>query len=196
VSTNGNKEERALRVLVANEHKQGLERIAEAVAELGHDVVSRQKDPGEVAAAVLSQEPDVALVGLHQDREHALELIGEIADESTCPVIALVDEEDPEFVAKAADRGVFATASVQDHQALTSALAVALTRFSDYERLATAFDRRALTERAKGILMERHRLDERPAFQLLRNHARSHNARLYDVAEAVTRAHRLLPWQK
>jgi AmiR/NasT family two-component response regulator len=194
MTTNGN-EERTLRVLVANEHKQGLDRIADAVAELGHEVVSRQKDPGEIATVVLSQEPDVALVGLHQDHEHALELISEIADESTCPVIALVDEEDPEFVARAADRGVFATASTQDPQALKSALAVALTRFSDYERLARAFDRRALTERAKGILMERHRLDEKPAFELLRNHARSHNARLYDVAEAVIKAHKLLPWQ-
>jgi response regulator NasT len=193
MSTNGH-ETRPLRVLVANEHKQGLERIAEAVAQLGHEVVSRHRDPGEVAAEVLNQQPDVALVGLHQDREHALGLIGEITDESACPVIALVDEEDTEFVAQAADRGVFATASSQDHQSLKSALAVALTRFSDYERLSRAFGRRALTERAKGILMERHGLGERPAFELLRNHARSHNTRLYDVAEAVTKAHRLLPW--
>lgn len=191
MTTNG--EERTLRVLIANEHKEGLERIAVAVTELGHEVVAQQRDPGEVGPVVLSNAPDVALVGLHQDPEHALELIGEIADESTCPVIALIDEEDPSFVAKAADKGIFATASAHDYDGLKAALAIALSRFSDYERIARAFDRRAVTERAKGILMERHGLDEKQAFELLRSHARSNNTQLKGVAEAVIQAHRLLP---
>ena len=40
-------------------------------------------------------------------------------------------------------------------------------------RLETALERRALIERAKGILMERHNVDERAAFERLREHARS-----------------------
>jgi AmiR/NasT family two-component response regulator len=187
--------QRQLRALIANEHKQGLDAIADVVSELGHKVIGHQLDTADIGNVVLDEKPDVALVGLHQSHDHALELISEIADESTCPVVALLDEEDPEFVAKAAELGIFASASTHDRDSLKSALAVALARFSEYDRLARAFKRRAVTERAKGILMERHSLDEQQAFELLRGHARSSNRKLFDVAEAVICVHRLLPCQ-
>jgi response regulator NasT len=40
-------------------------------------------------------------------------------------------------------------------------------------------------ERAKGILMERHQLDERDAFELLRQHARRNNQKIVEVSIAV-----------
>ena len=55
--------------------------------------------------------------------------------------------------------------------------------------------RRALTERAKGILMERHEIDEASAFEMLREHSRSDNRKLVDLATAVVDGHRLLPRQ-
>ena len=39
-----------------------------------------------------------------------------------------------------------------------------------------------MIERSKGILMERHGLDERGAFELLRDSARSQSRRVVDVA--------------
>jgi response regulator NasT len=48
-------------------------------------------------------------------------------------------------------------------------------------------------ERAKGIVMERHSVDETAAFELLRDHARSSNRRVLDVARAVIDGHGLLP---
>ena len=56
-----------------------------------------------------------------------------------------------------------------------------------------AFGRRALIERAKGILMERHAVDEGHAFEMLRAHSRSTNRKLTTIAEAVVDGHRLLP---
>jgi AmiR/NasT family two-component response regulator len=43
--------------------------------------------------------------------------------------------------------------------------------------------------------MERHSIDEPAAFELLREHARSTNRKLVDVASAVVDGHRLLPKQ-
>ena len=48
-------------------------------------------------------------------------------------------------------------------------------------------------ERAKAILMERHTIDERAAFELLRDHARSSGRRVVDVAQTVLDGHSLLP---
>jgi AmiR/NasT family two-component response regulator len=61
------------------------------------------------------------------------------------------------------------------------------------EQLETALERRAVIERAKGILMERHAIDDKAAFQRMRDHARSGNRRVVDVASAVVEGHALLP---
>jgi hypothetical protein len=55
-----------------------------------------------------------------------------------------------------------------------------------------AFGRRAIIERAKGILMERHRIDEQQAFELLRQDSRDHGRKLIEIAQAVTDSCRLL----
>ena len=44
-----------------------------------------------------------------------------------------------------------------------------------------------MIERAKGILMERHSVGEREAFERLRDHARASNRRVVDVAPSVAR---------
>jgi len=68
-----------------------------------------------------------------------------------------------------------------------------LRRFAEYHELRGAFGRRALTERAKGILMERHSIDETGAFEMLREQSRVGNRKLIDLAAAVIDGHRLLP---
>ena len=68
-----------------------------------------------------------------------------------------------------------------------------LRRFAEYHDLDGAFGRRAVIERAKGILMERHSIDEERAFDLLREHSRARNRKLLDLANAVVDGHRLLP---
>jgi len=61
--------------------------------------------------------------------------------------------------------------------------------------LEGAFGRRALIERSKGILMERHSITEQAAFEMLREESRSANRKLIDLAGAVVDGHRLLPKQ-
>jgi AmiR/NasT family two-component response regulator len=48
-------------------------------------------------------------------------------------------------------------------------------------------------ERAKGVLMERHGIDEEAAFEALRSHARRNNQKIVEVADAVIDGHLLLP---
>ena len=67
------------------------------------------------------------------------------------------------------------------------------SRFAEYQGLEGAFARRAITERAKGILMERHSFDEKRAFEMLRDEARRSNRKIIEVAEAVTMSVNLLP---
>lgn len=55
------------------------------------------------------------------------------------------------------------------------------------QQLQQALDSRILIEQAKGVLAERHGLDLASAFELLRQHARSHNRTVNAVARDVVR---------
>jgi AmiR/NasT family two-component response regulator len=88
---------------------------------------------------------------------------------------------------------VFAHISDDDVEDWQSSIDIVLRRFAEYHDLEGAFGRRALTERAKGILMERHSIDERSAFEMLRERSRIDNRKLIDLAAAVADGHRLLP---
>jgi AmiR/NasT family two-component response regulator len=192
-ATNGEAEN--LRVLVADEALERLKRTAAIVLELGHVVVARETDVSVVADATRRERPDVALVELDQSQAHALELISQIVEEAACPVIAMIDAEDPDFVREAAERGVFAYIANGELDELQSSLEIVLRRFREYQSLEGAFGRRALIERAKGILMERHQIDEDQAFERIRAHARRRSRRVVEVAEAVVDGHLLLPPQ-
>jgi AmiR/NasT family two-component response regulator len=182
-----------LRVLIANARRDRLRRVAKAVASLGHAAVARDVTLDEVSAVTAEERPDVALVGIGEDSEHALDLIGKIVHEATCPVIALIDSPDPEFVREASKRGVFAYITDRPGEDWQSAIDIGLRRFAEFRDLESAFGRRAVTERAKGILMERHSVDEASAFRMLRSHSRASNRKLVEVAAAVVDGHGLLP---
>jgi AmiR/NasT family two-component response regulator len=182
-----------LRVLIANERKDRLALVAPIVASLGHEVIAREVDVRDVGAVTARERPDVALVGLGESSEHALTLIEKIVQEAACPVITLIHAPDPHFIKEAAKRGVFAYITDADPQEWQSSIDIVLRRFTEYHDLEGAFGRRALTERAKGILMERHSVDEATAFRMLRDHARSVNRKLVDIAGAVVDGHSLLP---
>jgi AmiR/NasT family two-component response regulator len=184
-----------LRVLIANERKERLKTTTGLVAAMGHHVIARSLEVSEVAATTAEAMPDVALVGLGESSEHALELISQVVQEAACPVIAILATKDAEFVNEAAKRGIFAYVTDGDPEELQAAVDIVLRRFAEFHRLEGALGRRALTERAKGILMERYGIDEREAFELLRSHSRRTGRKLIDVAEAVSTSHLLLAAQ-
>jgi AmiR/NasT family two-component response regulator len=185
-----------LRVLIANERADRLGLVAQTVVALGHEVIAREIDVLDVGRVTSQERPDVALVGLGDSSEHALELIDKIVREASCPVIVLLHAPDPAFVTEASKRGVFAHISDDDVEDWQSSIDIVLRRFAEYHELQGAFGRRALIERAKGILMERHSVDEDAAFEMLRERSRADNRKLVDLATAVVDAHRLLPKQK
>jgi AmiR/NasT family two-component response regulator len=182
-----------LRVLIANERKDRLALVAPIVVGLGHEVIAREIEVQDVGAVTSRERPDVALVGLGESSEHALDLIDKIVREAACPVIVLLHAPDPAFVKEASKRGVFAHISDDDVDEWQGSIDIVLRRFAEYHELEGAFGRRALTERAKGILMERHSVTEDDAFEMLRRQSRVTNRKLIELAAAVVDGHQLLP---
>jgi response regulator NasT len=182
-----------LRILIANERPDRLALVAPLVVALGHDAIAREIDVAEVESVIARERPDVALVGLGESSEHALALIDTIIREAACPVIALLHAPDRSFIREASKCGVFAHINDADVDDWQSSIDIALRRFAEFRDLEGAFARRAVIERAKGILMERDSIDAEAAFQMLRDRSRHSNRKLIDLASAVVDGHRLLP---
>jgi response regulator NasT len=172
-------------VLVANERQDRLAVLAALIANLGHEVIAPQIDVAEVGPITAREHPDVAFVGLGESSQHALELIEQIVHEAACPVVALLHQPDADFVIEAAKRGIFAYITDLNQEEWQSSIEIVLRRFAEFRDLEGAFKRRTLTERAKGILMERHGIDEERAFQMIREHTRSSDSALVDTAQAI-----------
>ena len=187
--------EHRLQVLIANEQHDRLENITAIVQGLGHEIVADSVNIGEVGSLSRSTGAEVALVGLGLDSEHALEQITQIVHEAACPVIALIDAEDPTYIQQAAQRGVFAYVVLNGEEApeLQGALDITLRRFAEFQNLQGAFGRRAIIEQAKGILMARNGINADAAFALLKSHSQQSGEKLNDVALALTRTHQLFP---
>jgi len=192
--------QRNLRVLIADEDKHALGDLGAVLTDLGHEVTPFVVSVAEAIELIGTEDPDLAIIVVHRDDEHALALIQETVEYASGPVIAQTRDNDVEFVSRAAERGISAWIDSIAPEVVQGAIEVALRRYEEQQRLETkveqlesALDRRAVIERAKGILMERHGIDDRAAFEQLRDHARSQSRRVVDVARAVTEGHALLP---
>ena len=189
-----------LRVLIADEDESALRSLHTVLDELGHEVTPYAVSVQEAVELIAKEEPQVAIVVVHKDDEHALALIGEAVEYASGPVIAQLHDADVDFLSRAAERGISAYVESMDPESVQGAIEVAVRRYREASRLyekvdqlETALERRGVIERAKGILMERHRIGEREAFEMLRDHSRAGGRRVADVAQAVLDGHALLP---
>jgi response regulator NasT len=193
--------ERALRVLLANEREEDLRRLADVLEGLGHEVTPFAVSVSEAVEVIAREDPDVAFVVFDGDDEHGLALLSETVEYASGPVLVTLRETEKEqTVARAADMGIAGYVDSWEPQDVQGAIEVALRRHRESERLnekveqlESALERRAVIERAKGILMERHNIDDREAFARLRDHARSGGRRVVEIAQAVLDGHALLP---
>ena len=189
-----------LRILAADEDEQTLKSVDDLLAALGHTVTAHAVSVRQAGNLIASEDPDLSVVVVHDDDEHALDLIDEIGEYARGPLIALLGSHDSSFVRDAAARGIDAFARPQFEQEVQGAIELAMKRHGEKQRLTeqveqleSALERRGTIERAKGILMERHGVDERQAFELLRQQARRSNRRVIELALAVADGHSLLP---
>jgi AmiR/NasT family two-component response regulator len=197
----GTTNETNLRILLANEREEDLRALGEILERLGHDVTPFAVSVAEAVELIAREDPDLAFVVFDGDDAHGLALISETVEFASGPVLVTVREaESPTTVAKAAEMGIAGYVDSWKPEDVQAAIEVALARHRDerrllekVEQLESALERRAVIERAKGILMERHSIDDRASFELLRDHARAGSRRVVDVAQSVLDGHALLP---
>lgn len=184
----------SLRIIIAEGTPKRIDEVSAVVGGLGHAVIAVVKDVPRLASLSEEHWPDVAIVIVGDSSVESLGLIRRIVTEAACPVIAVLDTRDRTFVAQAAKLGIFASiVGGHDPDEFQNTMEIALCRFAQYHDLEGAFGRRAVTERAKGVLMERHAISEEKAFNMLRDQSRLSGRKIVELAEAVLASHLLLP---
>jgi AmiR/NasT family two-component response regulator len=186
-------------VVVADDDLQRRERLAALCAGAGHDVAAAAPGPEGAADAVARHEADLTLVGVGGDALAALRVVETVRRVSPCPIVVLVEHDDPGTVRAALARGADAFADRATAGALESAFALAWRSAPELARLRRQVQaleaqgrRRARIELAKGVLMERHDVDEQAAYGMLRTHSRNTRTPVAEVADAVLDARALL----
>ena len=190
-----------MKVLLADQDEGALRIAAALVRDLGHEVTELAVGVQEAAEVIARDDPDLSIVVVDEDDElrarpdrgdHRVRArSGHRDGGERGPGVRQRGRQARDLRATRA-RG-WPTRSSRRSRSRCAATPSKRELAEQVERLETALERRALIERAKGILMERHDIGEREAFDRLRGHARSRNRTVVDVSASVAEGHALLP---
>lgn len=183
----------SLRVMLVDRNPERGELLEQALAEAGHRVIARVGDDAHLAEQVAELKPDVIVIDMEAPGRDTLEQMRQIGRDQPKPIILFSDQRDPDYIRQAVRAGV--SAYVVDglsRDRVMPIVEVAVARFSEFQSLRQELDEaktqladRKVVEKAKGLLMNKKRMNEDEAYQFLRKTAMSRNAKLADVARML-----------
>ncbi|CAB4677089.1 MAG: response regulator [Actinobacteria bacterium] len=182
---------RAARILVAEDEALIRLDLVEMLTEAGYEVVAQATNGVEAIALAKEFKPDLAILDVKMPELDGISAAQEIIEIS--PVLMLTAFSQKELVERARDAGVMAYVvkpfSIND---LTPAIEIAMSRHlqmrSLKEEVADLHERletRKIVDRAKGILMAAMNLSEPEAFSWIQRAAMDRRISMKAVAEAV-----------
>jgi response regulator NasT len=142
---------------------------------------------------VLAVESDVVVFDIHLPGLNGLDALRQIFQERIVAAVAITADQDKELVQHAVEEHVLAylVKPVDDRQ-LGPALLIARARFEELRSLSEenaslrqVLLSRKLIERAKGVLMKRHRWTEAEAFRRLQRGALNRRMAMVNLAQEV-----------
>src|SRR5271165_1559211 len=183
----------ALKVVIVEDDATMREFVKETVTSLGHQVGGEAANGTDMVRTVLELEPDVVLFDIHLPRLSGLDALRQIYQERVVAAVAITADRDQELVRRALEEHVLAylVKPVEAHQ-LGPALLVARAQFQDLRDLTEenhslryTLQNRKIIERAKGVLMKRHRWTEAEAFRRLQRGAMNRRTTMVELAQDV-----------
>lgn len=184
-------ENKAARILVAEDEALIRLDLVEMLTEAGYEVVAQATNGVEAVALAKEFKPDLAILDVKMPELDGISAAQEIIEIS--PVLMLTAFSQKELVERARDAGVMAYVvkpfSIND---LTPAIEIAMSRHlqmrslkEEVTDLHERLENRKIIDRAKGILMAAMNLSEPEAFGWIQRAAMDRRMSMKAVAEAV-----------
>ena len=167
--------------------------LREGLQEAGYDIIASLPADMYLPDQIAQLQPDMIIIDAESDARDVLEHIVVATRDERRPIVLFTESEDEQSMEQAMRAGVSAyiVAGLKADR-IKPVLNVALARFRQEQKLLTELSdtkhklaERKVIERAKGLLMARHRLTEDQAYQKLRNMAMNKNLKLAEIAQRI-----------
>lgn len=161
--------------------------------EAGYNIIAVFPADMHLPDRVAQLQPDMIIIDAESDARDVLEHVVVATRDARRPIVLFTEDGDTSSMEAAMDAGVsaYVVAGLQAER-VKPVLDVALARFNVEQKLRAELSdtksklvERKIVDRAKGLLMERHKLSEQEAYQKLRRLAMDKNLKLSEVAQRI-----------
>jgi response regulator NasT len=186
-SQEGDQDERTL----AQEERGRALRIG--LLQAGYNIIAVLPADLHLAERVAQLQPDMLIVDAESDARDVLEHVVFATRDAPRPIVLFTEDYDKSNMEATMEAGVsaYVVAGLQSER-IKPVLEVALARFRADQKLRAELSNtrlrlaeRKTIERAKGLLMERHKISEEEAYQKLRRLAMDKNLKLAELAQRI-----------
>jgi len=159
----------------------------------GYNIVAVFPADMHLPERIAQLQPDMIIIDAESDARDVLEHVVVATREAPRPIVLFTEDHNKSSMQAAMDAGVSAYVVAGLHaERIKPVLDVAMARFNSDQKLRAELsdtkvklaDRKTI-ERAKGLLMERHKITEDEAYQKLRRLAMDKNLKLAEVAQRI-----------
>lgn len=182
-----------IRVVIAEDEAIIRLDLKETLEEEGYIVVGETGRGDKAVDLVRELRPDLAILDVKMPGMDGLEAARLITKDRICGVLILTAFSQKEVIEEARDAGALAFLVKPFQKSdLIPALEVALGRFrelqilnGEIEELGEQLEARKSIDRAKGILIDQHKMTEADAYGFIQRGAMNHRTTMRSVAEMV-----------
>ena len=182
-----------IRVLIADDDPIIRLDLKQMLQSLGYEVVGEAGDGKQAVELARELKPDVCILDVKMPVMDGIEAVNIITDENIAPTILLTAYSDKELIDRAKNAGVFAyLVKPFKPSDLTPSIEVARARFDqnlllgkEVSSLADKLEARKLIDRAKGLLMDEHKINEAEAYRRIQLQSMNLRKTMREVAEAI-----------
>lgn len=167
--------------------------LKETLEEEGYEVVGETGRGDEAVELVKAHEPDIAILDIKMPGLDGLSAARQIAGERRAAVLVLTAFSQRDLIEQARDAGALAyLVKPFQRSELVPAIEVAIGRFQEMKALAEQtqtledqLETRKIVDRAKGQLMDGHKLSEAEAFSFIQKTAMRERLTMKLVSEQI-----------
>jgi response regulator NasT len=182
-----------MRVLIADDDPIIRLDLKQMLENLGYEVVAEAGDGQQAVELAQETQPEICILDVKMPVMDGIEAVTIITEENIAPTILLTAYSDKELVDRAKSAGVFAyLVKPFKPSDLPPSIEVARSRFEqnailnkEVGSLQEKLEARKLIDRAKGILMEEHKLNESEAYRRIQVQSMNLRKTMREVAEAI-----------
>ncbi len=182
-----------IRVLIADDDPIIRLDLRQMLESLNYEVIGEAGDGKAAVELAREIKPDVCILDVKMPVMDGIEAVDIITEENIAPTILLTAYSDKELVDRAKAAGVFAyLVKPFKPSDLTPSIEVARARFEqnvqlskEVSNLNEKLEARKLVDRAKGILMDEHKLNEQEAYRRIQIQSMNLRKTMREVAEAI-----------